>query len=272
MAVAELAAGRLTAARGRLEALLQRLGGRDSFVTWRALGLLAEVQRLSGDEAAAATAQEAKTGSERFGNPVLGTLAGLTLARLAAARGDWTTAQQHVHAHLDTCARGGHLTLIPACLDALGEVAEGRGEREDAVRLLAAADHARAQLGTVRVPREDGHWAAIDRRLRDALGSAYDTAQRQGAELTIADALEWARRGRGPRRRPPGGWRSLTPAEAKVAELAAEGHTNRRIAERMFISPETVKTHLAHIFRKLDVHNRTELTAQVLRRDHEHGS
>lgn len=268
MAMAELAAGRLAPARARLEALLQRLGGRDSFVTWHALGLLAEVQRLSGDDAAEATAREAQVGSERFGNRVLATLAGLTLARLAAARGDCTTAQQHVHAHLDACVRGGHTTFIPACLDALGEVAEGCDECEDAVRLLAAAEHARAQLGTVRVPREDQHWAAIDHRLREALGTdAYDAARRQGAELNIADALEWARRGRGPRRRPSGGWRSLTPTEVKVAELAAEGRTNRQIAERMFISPETVKTHVAHIFRKLDAHNRAELTAQVLRRD-----
>ena len=85
--MAELAAGRLAPARARLAARLQRLGGRDSFVTWHALGLLAEVQRLSGDDAAEATAREAQVGSERFGNRVLATLAGLTLARLAAAGG-----------------------------------------------------------------------------------------------------------------------------------------------------------------------------------------
>jgi DNA-binding NarL/FixJ family response regulator len=35
----------------------------------------------------------------------------------------------------------------------------------------------------------------------------------------------------------------------------------------MFISPGTVKTHVSHIFRKLDVHNRAELTAQAIQRD-----
>jgi DNA-binding NarL/FixJ family response regulator len=47
----------------------------------------------------------------------------------------------------------------------------------------------------------------------------------------------------------------------KVVELVAEGLTNPQIGERMFVSKATVKTHLAHIFRKLDVHNRTELGA-----------
>jgi DNA-binding CsgD family transcriptional regulator len=75
------------------------------------------------------------------------------------------------------------------------------------------------------------------------------------------------RRARGPRRRPLAGWASLTPTEAKVADLAAEGLTNPQIGNRMFISKATVKTHLAHIFKKLDVHNRAELTAKAFARD-----
>ena len=52
----------------------------------------------------------------------------------------------------------------------------------------------------------------------------------------------------------------------RVAELVAEGLTNPQIAERMFISKATVKTHLAHVFRKLDVHSRVELSARALER------
>ncbi len=74
-------------------------------------------------------------------------------------------------------------------------------------------------------------------------------------------------RARGTRRRRAKGWESLTPTEARVAGLVAEGLTNRQIGERMFVSLATVKTHLAHIFTKLGVHNRTELTAQAARRD-----
>jgi DNA-binding CsgD family transcriptional regulator len=202
-----------------------------------------------------------------MGNRLVATRGRYTLGRLAAARGDWTAAQQHALAHLDACAEGGHMTYVPGCLDALAEVAAGLDEHQDAVRLFAAAARARAEIGVVRIPPEADHWAAIDGRLREALGAeAYEVASIQGAELSIADALEWARRARGPRRRPPGGWAALTPTEARVAELAAEGLTNSQIGERMFISPETVKTHLSHIYRKLGVRSRVALTAHAVRR------
>jgi hypothetical protein len=101
---------------------------------------------------------------------------------------------------LDACAEGGHATHVPACLDALGEVAVGLHAQPDAVRLLAAAEAARADIGIVRVPPEEEHWAAIDSGLREALGEhTYEAARAQGAELGTEDALEWARRARGRR-------------------------------------------------------------------------
>ena len=53
--------------------------------------------------------------------------------------------------------------------------------------------------------------------------------------------------------RPKSGWESLTDAELQVASLAAAGHTNRGIADRLFVSPHTVNTHLRHVFGKLDI-------------------
>jgi DNA-binding CsgD family transcriptional regulator len=143
-------------------------------------------------------------------------------------------------------------------------VAAGLGADEDAARLFAAAQHARSEIDMVRVPAEAQHWATIEAKLLEELGEErYEAARGQGAELTIEDALEWARRARGPRKRPPGGWASLTPTESRVVELVAQGLTNPEIGERMFISRTTVKTHLAHIFPKLDVHSRAELSAQA---------
>ena len=49
--------------------------------------------------------------------------------------------------------------------------------------------------------------------------------------------------------------------ESEVATLAAEGLTNPQIAQRMYVSRGTVKNHLSHIYKKLDVRNRVELTA-----------
>jgi predicted ATPase/DNA-binding CsgD family transcriptional regulator len=267
IAFAELAIARPEQARDRLEGLWSLVKEREGFFSSSVPGLLAEAQRLLADPAAEATAREAQAGGERIGNRLLATQARLTRGRLAAGRGDWTAAQQHALAHLDTCAEDGHATYLPACLDALGEVANGLHADQDAVRLLAAADRARAHLGVVRFPPEQEHWVGIDGRLRETLGEqAYRAAHAEGAELSIADALEWARRARGPRRRPRGGWESLTPTEHKVAELVAEGLTNPQIGERMFISKATVKAHLAHIFNKLDVHTRAELAAHVVAR------
>jgi DNA-binding NarL/FixJ family response regulator len=221
-----------------------------------------------GDDDAEPTALRAQARSETIDNRLLATRARLTQGRLAATRGDWTAARQHALVHLDVCVAGAHAAYVPACLDALAEVASGLRADEDAVRLFAAAERARAEIGAARFPREETHWAALHSRLREALGDdACEAARAQGAELTTEDALEWARRARGPRRRPPDGWGSLTPTEQRVAELVAQGLTNPQIAERMFISKATVKTHLAHIFKKLLVHNRAELTAHTARRD-----
>lgn len=67
---------------------------------------------------------------------------------------------------------------------------------------------------------------------------------------------------RGPRakhRQARFGWDSLTPSEAKIAELVAEGLSNRQIAERLVLSPRTVDTHVHHILTKLDRRSRVEI-------------
>lgn len=64
----------------------------------------------------------------------------------------------------------------------------------------------------------------------------------------------------GPRAR----WDQLTPSELRVVRLVAQGLTNREVAEKLFLSPHTVDSHLRHSFTKLGVTSRVELTRQVL--------
>jgi NarL family two-component system response regulator LiaR len=59
---------------------------------------------------------------------------------------------------------------------------------------------------------------------------------------------------------------SLTEREVEILQLLAFGHTNRDIAEKLFISPDTVKTHLEHIYQKLGATDRTAAVAEALRR------
>jgi len=59
---------------------------------------------------------------------------------------------------------------------------------------------------------------------------------------------------------------TLTAREVEVLQLLAFGHTNKDIAEQLYISPDTVKTHLEHIFEKLGATDRTAAVAEALRR------
>jgi DNA-binding CsgD family transcriptional regulator len=60
-------------------------------------------------------------------------------------------------------------------------------------------------------------------------------------------------------------WSHLTPTQRLVAELAADGLTNRSVAERLFLSPHTVDFHLRQIYRKLGVSSRLELARMAER-------
>ena len=62
-----------------------------------------------------------------------------------------------------------------------------------------------------------------------------------------------------PRRTALSGIAALTPAEHRVAALAADGHSNREIAQRLYVTQRTVETHLTHAFQKLDITSRAEL-------------
>jgi DNA-binding CsgD family transcriptional regulator len=63
------------------------------------------------------------------------------------------------------------------------------------------------------------------------------------------------------------GWAAMTKAELAVARLVAEGLTNKEVAERLFVSPHTVNSHLRHAFSKLGINSRVELA--LLARDYE---
>ena len=57
----------------------------------------------------------------------------------------------------------------------------------------------------------------------------------------------------------------LTPSEERVADLVADGHTNREVAAALVVTVRTVESHLSHIYRKLGVRSRTELARRYER-------
>lgn len=53
---------------------------------------------------------------------------------------------------------------------------------------------------------------------------------------------------------------ALTPSERRVAQLAAAGHTNRDIAQALFVTPKTIEVHLSHAYQKLGIRSRSQLS------------
>jgi DNA-binding NarL/FixJ family response regulator len=102
------------------------------------------------------------------------------------------------------------------------------------------------------------------------LETALESYAAAGAERDAARvrSLLRARGGRppasGPRSAPD--WPELTESEFAVVSLVARGATNREVAERLFLSPHTVSTHLRHVFTKLGIRSRTELARVALTR------
>ncbi len=95
---------------------------------------------------------------------------------------------------------------------------------------------------------------------RDKLTQACEEFDRLGSRLWAARAqAELRATGQRPRLRQADTHRTLTPQEQRVAELVTEGLTNREVAIRLFVSTNTIETHLRHIFQKLGVRSRTEL-------------
>ncbi len=102
---------------------------------------------------------------------------------------------------------------------------------------------------------------------RDPLRQVLEFASQNGA-TTLAERAQTELAATGSRSRGVllTGVDSLTPSERRVANHAAQGMTTRQIAEALFISRKTVEYHLRHIYQKLEISSRAELTS-VLQRD-----
>ena len=87
----------------------------------------------------------------------------------------------------------------------------------------------------------------------------FEATWAEGAALHTDEAIAYAQRGRGERKRPASGWASLTPAELDVVRLVSQGLGNKDIATRLFVSPRTVQTHLVHGYTKLGLTSRLQL-------------
>jgi predicted ATPase/DNA-binding CsgD family transcriptional regulator len=277
--VGPLGESRLAAARGDTAAAVAALRraadgarrvGSVMFVP-SALAGLACLAAIAGDEATAAAAvgeARAELGGRR--QAITAAALGYAEGVLAWHRGELADAEHLVR---EATVQWHHCgDRMDACdgIELLGVLAAARERFTDAARLLAAADAARRPLQYL-APGFTANRAAAARAVSQARGvlgeDLFTQAWDDGQALTLDDAVAYAARKGGGRKRPATGWASLTPAELQVARLVSEGLRNDAIARRLFITPGTVKVHLNHIFAKLGITSRAELAAQAAAQD-----
>jgi len=131
---------------------------------------------------------------------------------------------------------------------------------EQAVSILADSparlEYAKALVTLGATLKIVGHISAA----RPYLRQGYDLASICGAKALVENARsQLIAAGARPRRAALSGPESLTPSERRVADLAAQMHTNREIAQSLFVTPKTVEVHLSNAYKKLGITTRQQL-------------
>jgi predicted ATPase/class 3 adenylate cyclase/DNA-binding CsgD family transcriptional regulator len=261
-ALAALAAGDAAEARAACESAITQTVPQRVLYT-RALTPMTQALLACG-ELAAARRWADDTVAVTTGNYQMNVL--VARAHVAMAQDESDQAEHDSHAALVLAADTGAYLHVPEALEALGRAATGARNHRHAARLFGAAVSMRATMGLVRWPCYSIGYDSAVAATREALGEDdFDAAWADGAAMTTEDAISYAQRGRGERKRPASGWESLTPTERDVVRLVIEGLNNKDIAERLFISHRTVQTHLTHVYAKLGLDSRIQLIQEAAR-------
>jgi DNA-binding CsgD family transcriptional regulator len=152
-------------------------------------------------------------------------------AAAAHCRGVWRDSTDDLEYAVDLYREVPRAMAYASALEDLGRVRAQQGESGAAIEVLDEA-------------------LAITTRI----GATWDAARVRGRLRRLG-----VRNRPSASERPKTGWASLTDAEAAVPNLAAQGSTNREIADKLFISPHPVNTHLRHVFEKPGVNSRMHL-------------
>jgi len=190
----------------------------------------------------------------------------MTRARVAIAQGEPVQAERDAHDALAIAAEIEAHLVVSDTLECLATLAGDANSHREAARLFGAAHAIRQRIGEMRFKIWEAGYEASVAALRDAMGEQdFDSAWVEGAGLSTEEAIAYAQRGRGERKRPTSGWGALTPTERDVVRLVSEGLGNKDIATRLFVSPRTVQSHLTHVYTKLGLTSRVQLVQEGAR-------
>jgi predicted ATPase/DNA-binding CsgD family transcriptional regulator len=260
LAFAALAAGDVAAAQDASEA------------AWRLMSFQPQsAMVMRANNAEVALAGDDLIGARRWADEAIATTgwhlarALATRARVAIAQGEPVEAERDAHDALACATGSGAYLTVPDILECLADLARDV-DNHQAARLFGAVEAFRQRTRMVRFKIYDAGYEASVAQLRDAMGEeGFEAAWAEGAALSTAEAIAYAQRGRGARKRPTSGWGSLTPMERDVVRLVCEGLANKEIATRLFVSPRTVQTHLRHAYTKLGLTSRVQLVQEAAR-------
>jgi DNA-binding CsgD family transcriptional regulator len=139
--------------------------------------------------------------------------------------------------------------------------AEGLAHLEEACDLLEAAPARLEQAKALAALGSALRHARKPTEAREPLRRALELADICGAQLLVGTVRsEIYATGARPRTTALSGVLALTASERRVADLAADGRTNRDIAQTLYVTPKTVEVHLSNAYRKLGIASRRELT------------
>jgi DNA-binding NarL/FixJ family response regulator len=220
------------------------------------------IQLAEGNgEAALAAAEDLERHSARTRNPrwvPWRSLKAQALALLGRREEAITLAEEEV-----ALARGwGAPSGLGHSLRVLGELRgpEGMDELEEAVRLLERSNQRIERARAFAAVGAELRRARRPTDARDPLRRALELAEQSGAHALAENVRsELYATGARPRSTALDGVESLTQRELRVATLAAEGQTNRDIAQILYVTPKTVEVHLSNSYRKLGISSRREL-------------
>jgi non-specific serine/threonine protein kinase len=186
------------------------------------------------------------------------------LGYVALAEGQTTRAEARFLEALVAFRRVGDPRGVAECVIGLGCVRAAERRPAEAARLFGAGEAALEALGSTIWSSNRADYQRWARIARGALGAeAWTSARATGSLLGVAAMLDQAAG-------PPvtGGKRAsvldLTRREREVAQLAAQGLSNRRIAEALVIAEKTAANHLQNALDKLHVHSRSQLAARAV--------
>lgn len=196
------------------------------------------------------------------------------LVTLAFDRGDYRQAAIGLQETLRVSATSGWQWQLAEQLEWIARLAQVTGQSEPAAQLLGAHEALRERAGMPLWSADRAQYDQIVSAVRAAMGedmyaAAWTAGQTMALEEAIAAAMDVltviGTPDILPGTPPATTQHGLSPRELEVLRLIAAGHSNREIAEALFLSPRTVERHIANIYLKIDVHSKAEATAYAKR-------